>query len=73
MRFMDSNTLVTSAGFGNSVPSCPVLTRPLLSCELETLVGIAAEMTMVGGAMELPPDCELCEPMRFNKPPRAPY
>src|SRR5258708_9104109 len=72
MRFMDSNTLVTSAALGNSVLSCPVLTRPELSCELDPLVGCAAAMTMVGGDMELPPDWELCEPMRLSKPPRAP-
>src|ERR1700730_6495080 len=71
-RFMDSRTLVTSAGLGSSVLNCPVLTRPLLSCELDTLVGMAAEMTMVGGDMELPPDWELTEPTRLSKPPRAP-
>ena len=28
---------------------------------------------MVGGAMELPPDIELSEPIRSSNPPRAPY
>src|SRR5271167_852298 len=72
MRFMDSNTLVTSAELGSNVLNCPVLTRPLLSCELEILVGVAAAMTMVGGDIELPPDMELSEPMRSSRPPRAP-
>ncbi len=49
-----------------------MLTRPLLSAELATMVGCAAAMTMVGGAMELPPDTELFEPIRLSKPPRAP-
>src|ERR1700721_260558 len=71
-RFMDSNTLVTSAGLGSSVLSCPVLTRFLLSFELSTTVGCAAAITMVGGAIELPPDTELFEPIRLSKPPRAP-
>src|SRR5580693_5187149 len=72
MRFMDSNTLVTSAALGSSVVSCPVLTRPLLSAELSTTVGCAAAMTMVGGAIELPPDTELFEPIKLSRPPRAP-
>ncbi len=66
-RFMDSNTLVTSAGLGNNVVSCPVLTRPLLSRELSTTVGCAAAMTMVGGAIELPPDTELFEPIKIEQ------
>ncbi len=72
MRFMDSMTLVTSEA-GNNWLSCPVLTRPLLSAELETFTGAALGIIIVGGAMELPPDMELTEPMRSSKPPRAPY
>ncbi len=72
MRFIDSNTLVTSDALGSRVLSCPVLTKPLLSCELDILVGCAAAMTMLGGAIELPPDWELSEPIRLSKPPRAP-
>ncbi len=72
MRFMDSSTLVTSEELGNSVLNCPVLTKPLLSRELEILVGVAAGMIMVGGDMELPPDMELSVPMRLSSPPRAP-
>ena len=72
MRFIDSMTLVTSTGFGSNVLSWPVLTRPLLSLELEILTGAALGMIQLGGAMELPPEIELTEPMRSSKPPRAP-
>src|ERR1700683_5654673 len=78
MRFIDSRTLVPSGllplGKGGSrVLNWPVLTKPTVSAELDTLVGWAAAMTMVGGAIELPPDTELSEPIRLSRPPRAPY
>ena len=72
MRFMDSNTLTWSEAFGSNVFNWPVLTRPVVSDSLATTLGCAAAMTMLGGAIELPPDTELSEPMRFNSPPRAP-
>src|ERR1700722_3557436 len=72
-RFIDSSTLVTSAGWGSKVPSWPVLTSPCVSAGLETLVGMAAAIIMVGGAMELPPDGELSDPIKLSNPPRAPY
>src|ERR1700722_2027810 len=78
MRFIDSMTLTTS-GFvpfdngGNRVVNCPVLIKPLLSLELEILTGAALGIIMVIGAMELPPDIELSEPIRSSSPPRAPY
>ncbi len=53
--------------------SCPVLTKPLLSLELEIFTGAALGIIMVIGAMELPPDSELSEPIRSSSPPRAPY
>src|SRR5580658_1261928 len=72
MRFIDSSTLVTSAEFGRSVLNCPVLTNPCESVESAILVGCAAMLIMFGGDIELPPDTELSEPMRFSKAPRAP-
>src|SRR5450631_1869938 len=72
MRFIDSMTLVTSAG-GSNWLSWPVLTRPLVSAELDTFTGAALGMIIVGGAIELPPDSELSEPIRSSRPPRAPY
>ena len=44
-----------------------MLTRPLLSAELETLTGAALGIIIVGGAMELPPDMELTEPMQSQR------
>ena len=60
MRFIDSMTLVTSDDGGQQAcSSWPVLTRPLLSWELEIFTGVALGIIMVIGAMELPPDIEL--------------
>jgi len=37
------------------------------------LVGWALAITMVGGAIELPPDTDTSEPIRLSNAPRAPY
>ena len=72
MRTTDSITAVTSFGSGSKVASEPVLTRPVTSLERDTLVGWAVTSIMVAGAIELPPEIELCEPINPSNAPLAP-
>jgi hypothetical protein len=71
MRSMDSSTAVASAWF-SSPTSLPVSTSPVTSEERSTLVGRTVASIMYEGAMELPPESELSEPISASRSPSAP-
>ena len=71
MRVMDSITAVTSSG-PRIVVRSPTSTSPVTSLGRSTLVGRNSGSMYIAGAIELPPDSELREPIRSTTLPRAP-
>ena len=70
-RWMDSMT-ATASSWSSRLTSLPVSTRPVASLVRSTLVGRADGSIRYDGAMELPPDSELSEPIRVSSEPSAP-